>query len=260
MKQYGLILAVGALALIACSPENGNSNTESGEIEQIEYQILDGGSVHHNYVLNFTRDASGRISGITETHYILSEGEKQAEPHSTSSLTITYDDKIDNLGTIARHSDGSDYEDSFVLNDDGTIKEFSQEKNYKSTFVYDNGYLTKILGYDNYSGMDITWSNGDMVKADYSDIQYSTDPNPFANSIDFTVRALNEWYPSPLFFYAAGFFGKRTAHLFKSISDENDTFNYDYIKDKKGRIEKITLSMTSEGVSFVREQYVIHYK
>lgn len=262
MKKYILTLAAVALALIACKPDNGDSTTVAGEIDYIEHQFLAGEGaaafVHHNYVLNFNSDASGRIASITETHYIMMDPEQdKPELHSTASLAIKYDG---NSGTITRHSDGSDYEDSFVLNEDGTLKEFSQEKNYKSTYTYDNGYLTKIKGHDNYSGMEISWSNGDLVKAGDSEIQYSSDPNPFAGTIDFTVNALNEWYPSPLYFYAAGLFGKHSAHLVKSTGDANYSVTYKYVKDSKGRIEKITLSQTYNGVTTVAEQYLIHYK
>ena len=261
MKKYFLTIAAVALALIACKPENEDSTIVAGEIDFIERQIMAGSGaeafVHHNYVLNFTSDASGRVTGITETHYIIFSPGEQAEPHSTQSLTITYKG---NSGTIARHSEGSDYEDSFVLNGDGTIKEFSQEKNYTSTYTYNDGYLTKIKGHDNYSGMDITWSNGDLVKAGSSEIQYSSDPNPFAGTVDFTVNALNEWYPSPLYFYAAGLFGKHSAHLVKSTGEGEYATTYNYFKDNKGRIEKITLSQTSKGVTTVAEQYLIHYK
>lgn len=261
MKKYILTLAAVALALIACKPDNGDSTTVAGEIDYIEHQIIAGTGaqafVHHNYVLNFTSDASGRITGVAETHYIIFDPGQQPEPHSTASLSITYNG---NGGTISRHSDGTDYEDSFVLNSDGTLKEFSQEKNYKSTFTYNNGYITKIQGYDSYSGMDITWSNGDLVKAGDSVIKYSSDPNPFAGTIDFTVSALNEWYPSPLYFYAAGLFGKHSAHLVKSTGEGDYAVTYNYIKDSKGRIEKITLSTTYEGVTTIGEQYLIHYK
>lgn len=262
MKKYILTLIAVAMALVACKPDNGDSATEAGEIDYIEHQFLAGEGaaafVHHNYVLNFNSDASGRIVSITETHYIMMDQDQdKPELHSTASLAIKYKD---NSGTITRHSDGADYEDLFVLNDDGSIKEFIQEKEYKSTYKYDNGYLTQILGHDNYSGMDITWSNGDLVKAGSSEIQYSSDPNPFAGTIDFTVSALNEWYPSPLYFYAAGLFGKHSAHLVKSTGDENYTTTYDYHKDKKGRIEKITLSTSYNGETTIGEQYLIHYK
>ena len=261
MKKYILALAAATLALVACKPDNGDSTVNAGEIDYIEHQILAGSGaeafVHHNYVLNFTSDASGKITGISEAHYIIFDPGQKPEAHSTASLTINYNGQS---GTISRHSDGSDYEDLFVLNDDGSIKEFIQEKEYKSTYKYDNGYLTQILGHDQYSGMEITWSNGDLVKAGYSEIKYSSDPNPFAGTIDFTVSALNEWYPSPLYFYAAGLFGKHSAHLVKSTGDENYTTTYDYHKDKKGRIEKITLSTSYNGETTIGEQYLIHYK
>ena len=261
MKKYILAIAAVALALVACKPDNGDSTTTAGDIDYIEHQIMEGSGaeafVHHNYVLNFTSDASGRVTGISEAHYIAFNPGEQAEPHSTASLTISYNGKS---GTISRHSEGSDYEDSFVLNDDGTIKEFSQEKEYKSTYKYENGCLTQILGHDQSSSMEIAWSNGDLVKVGYSEIQYSSDANPFAGTIDFTVSALNDWYPSPLYFYAAGLFGKHSAHLVKSTGDANDSFTYKYFKDSKGRIEKITLSTTEENVTTVGEQYIIHYK
>lgn len=261
MKKYILAIAAATLALVACKPDNGDSTVNAGEIDYIEHQILAGSGaeafVHHNYVLNFTSDASGRVTSISEAHYIAFNPGEKAEPHSTQSLTITYKG---NSGTIARHSDGSDYEDSFVLNSDGTLKEFSQEKNYTSTYTYNNGYLTQIKGHDSYSGMDISWSNGDLVKAGSSEIQYSSDPNPFAGTVDFTVNALNEWYPSPLYFYAAGLFGKHSAHLVKSTGEGEYATTYNYIKDSKGRIEKITLSQTNRGVTTVAEQYLIHYK
>ena len=261
MKKYILTIAAAALALIACKPDNGDGTAVAGEIDYIERQIMAGSGaeafVHHNYVLNFTSDASGRVTGISEAHYIAFNPGEQAEPHSTASLSITYSS---NGGTIARHSDGSDYEDSFVLNSDGTLKEFSQEKKYTSTYTYNNGYITKIQGYDSYSGMDITWNNGDLVKAGDSAIQYSSDPNPFAGTIDFTASAMNEWYPSPLYFYAVGLFGKHSAHLVKSTGSGDYAVKYEYFKDSKGRIEKITLSSTYEGVVTIGEQYLIHYK
>ena len=261
MKKYIFTITAVALALIACKPDNGDETAVAGEIDFIEHQIMTGTGaeafVHHNYVLNFTSDASGRVTGISEAHYIAFNPGEKAEPHSTQSLTITYKGYS---GTISRHSEGTDYEDSFVLNDDGTIKEFSQEKEYTSTYTYNNGYLTKIQGHDSYSGMEITWSNGDLVKAGDSTIQYSSDPNPFAGSVDFTVNALNVWYPSPLYFYAAGLFGKHSAHLVKSTGEGEYATTYNYFKDNKGRIEKITLSQTSKGVTTVAEQYLIHYK
>ena len=261
MKKYILTIAAAALALIACKPDNGDGTAVAGEIDYIERQIMAGSGaeafVHHNYVLNFTSDASGRVTGISEAHYIAFNPGEQAEPHSTASLTISYNGKS---GTISRHSEGSDYEDSFVLNDDGTIKEFSQQKQYTSTYTYNNGYLTKIKGHDDYSGMDISWSNGDLVKAGSSEIQYSSDPNPFAGTVDVTVNALNEWYPSPLYFYAAGLFGKHSAHLVKSTGSGDYAVKYEYFKDSKGRIEKITLSQTNRGVTTIGEQYLIHYK
>lgn len=260
MKKYILAIAAVALALVACKPDNGDSTTTAGDIDYIEHQTLavSGANafVHHNYVLNFTSDASGRITGITETHYIIDPGQ-QPEVNSTASLTIKYDGKS---GSISRHSEGADYEDLFTLNDDGSIKEFIQEKEYKSTYKYENGCLTQILGHDQYSSMEIAWSNGDLVKAGDSAIQYSSDANPFAGTIDFTVSALNDWYPSPLYFYAAGLFGKHSAHLVESTGEGDYAVKYNYYKDSKGRIEKITLSTTYEGETTVGEQYLIHYK
>ncbi|MBQ6437008.1 MAG: hypothetical protein IJK20_00950 [Bacteroidales bacterium] len=259
MKKNLSLLCI-AMAAIACG-NDGPEGTVTGDIDYIEIQQLAGSGadafVHHNYVLNLSNDASGRINGITETHYIIFDPGAKPELHSTESLTITYNGTS---GTIARHCDGTDYEDSFVLDDAGNLKEFSQEKSYKSTYKYDNGYLVKIQGYDNYSGMDISWSGGDLVKAGDTELTYSSDPNPFADTFDLTVRPLNEWYPSPLYFYAAGFFGKHSAHLVKTIGEGDYAVTYNYFKDSKGRIEKITVSSTYEGVTSIEEQYLIHYK
>lgn len=252
-KIYFVVIAV-ATAFVACNKDNEDEGTASGIIDYIEKQELAGGDfVHHNYVINFSYDASSRIAGITETHYIIGKEGGNQEPHGKEVMVITYQG---NNATTERNSyypkDGSwalsnTENDSFTVDSEGKITQFSQGGDNTSHYVYDNGYLTKIQGHDAYSGMDISWSNGDMIKAGDSEMTYSSEENPFADTIDVTVNALNEWYPSPLYFYAVGLFGKHSAHLIKSAGGSE----YSFVKDSKGRITMVK----HESV-----QYVIHYK
>ena len=262
MKKILFIVIAVTTAFVACKKDDENGDAGTGIIDYIEKQEFSGGdSIHHNYVISFSYDASSRIAEISETHYIIDKGGKQ-EPHGKEVMVVTYKGNTASTERSSYYPKEGDWElnytynDNFTLDSDGKISQFSQEGKYTSNYEYDNGCLIKINGYDAYSGMNIEWSNGDLVKAGDSDLTYSSKAHPFADTIDITVHALNDWYPAPLYFYAAGLFGKHSAHLVESSGDTN----YTYEKDSKGRISKMIHSYTYEGKSHKTLQYVIHYK
>ena len=244
MKKIILLsLAVFSLTLWSCEKQNSDDNTpdeKTTEVKSWENAMIVGGQVHFKYVYTPTFDASGRITGVNTEHY---EGtalvEKIAETYSWNASAKTGSLK----GTDTWYDDGGStntYSQDFKLDDDLNILSMTSS-GYTSNYQYQNGYMVLYVE----QRETLEWKDGDLASItsnfNRKTFKYSSDKNPFADSVDPVFRDI---LPS---FYELGFGGKRSAHLVSEYTDEtdNDGFKYtsvcrySYKKDSQGRITEI---------------------
>lgn len=232
MKKLFLIVAAmfTAVSFSACSDDDengGGSNTSI--VSQIIQQDEDGETL----VWEFDYDNQGRITKISSDDF--------------TTLFSYVAGKVE----ITERYDGEDYVYSATLNGQGYIATLNDIDGSTSNYSYDkNGYLSKLIWGDD-GDLQCTWNNGDLIKehrtgSDPMDYNYEYTNYPAKQNIDIFAFVYGYCHvDDPEFIGAAGLVGRKSAHLIKSVTvDENISFGYEL--DGNGNPTKVTMSSEYE--------------
>ena len=202
---------------------------------------------HHQEISVPNFDANGRLTGYSREVWL----QEVEWPESGSvimhfvksvdeTVTFTYDDTAKKVSTVYKgisynyNEDCSDFSEE-PFEDDPVVMQFDENWCYVGdpllAYYYKDSYLSGI------GSKNVVWRDGDMVVCGDCDIQYGTEPNTLASTLDYSLyEALGEEY-------AFGFLGKRCAHLPIKIVDHQDGFDIinecSATKDSEGRITSL---------------------
>ena len=234
IRTWHLFAVLISVLVVSCSKDkiSGQIGDPCDQIVEVE-QYLPVGPVEWESLATYEYDSKDRLKSFGD---------------GTNTTTYTYHkDRID--ATFSNNSNVT----SYYLDAKGRIKGTSH---FDHQYTYDgNGYLTsfrspygtggQILGYVLYT---LKYENNDLIEVSTSDQSVSNKKITFQYYNEINQDLLG--YNQPLYiasvlgsresFYLvkAGFFGKQSAHLYKtlSINDVPPTGQMQYTKDAKGRI------------------------
>lgn len=249
MKKLFLIVAAlfVAVSFSACSDDedDGGGNAIS-IVSQIIQQDEDGGTM----IWKFDYDNQGRVTKMTH------EDEYTLFSYSSNYIDIT------------EHYSGNDLNYKATLNSKGyiaSITETDRETGAKNTTNYEynsNGYLIKETWTGETGYLQCTWNNGDLINehrtgTDPMDYNYEYTSHIAKQNIDLFAFMYGYCHvDDPDFLGVSGLLGKKSAHLIKSSTSQEDANNtFDYELDGNGNPIKVT--MTSEYETTI---YKILYK
>lgn len=275
--RNGVIIIISAIVLISgCGIKGGDGDmtTENKNIINTPAKILSYDyqrrqlvvAERHSYTPVF--DSVGRLVSLDymESGYcdrslvtITTRTEAYQYDDSGSTAVATADWFFYNLGDPYGYTK---VVTAIALDDEGRIQKTEiEDYSYTYKYTYNSGFL--FSSYCFYK-TEYIWSDGDLKRiitddpmGDQTvDIEYSSDANPFADSVDPVLCSLMPEY------YCFGILGRRTAHLpssyTKTSKDDVQTFLFEYSKDEKGRIDVVEMKPT-HSIQFCW-MVVIHYE
>lgn len=262
MRIKRIIITSAILLIAGCVNESIDGQNTPGRILSYDYQryslVV---AEQHSYTPLF--DNNGRLVSLdyVESGY---DGEKKK---LVNIVTYTEKYEYDYSGKTAVATAFADYynfgewlsssEIITTITFDETGRILTTEWDYPSSlsYIYNSGYLDSISS----QNTKYIWKNGDLARIindeQTVDIEYSSEINPFADSVDPVLCSLMPEY------YCMGLLGKRTEHLPSSYTITKDaevkTFLFEYKKDDKGRIEMV--KMTPDVFSQTTWRVELHY-
>nr|WP_294895043.1 hypothetical protein [uncultured Pedobacter sp.] len=169
-------------------------------------------------ITNVTYDSQGRVS-------------KVAWSDGSSFLSYTY-----NTGSITEDLNDNGYLEQtvYTLDNQSRIVRAVRGTDVDVSYSYNaEGYLSEIN--DGSDNITFEWQNGNMVESDGTTYSYYNEVAPQSYLIT-TFGEDNMYLNSSLYSY----FGKMSKNLLKTETEGQSTTTYQYEKDTKGRVNKIT--------------------
>ncbi|HTN21276.1 MAG TPA: hypothetical protein VL125_12415 [Pelobium sp.] len=214
MKKILLLAFTASVMLGACkksddTPKEEVCTTVSSYSTSYDYSP-------DTHVKNISYDSQNRISKVT---------------WSNSSLTYTY-----SASSITEDvNDGGYLEQTvYTLDDKNRIVREVRGTDVDISYFYDaEGHLSEVN--DGSETTTFEWQNGNLVECDGTTYSYYNEVAPQSYLI--TTYGVNGIYlNSSLYSY----FGKMSKNLLKTETEGQSTTTYQYEKDTKGRVNKIT--------------------
>ena len=235
-----LLAVVLCVNFTACSDddseqnENGNQSGENLKLASVTWDLNDGGT-------EYSYDAQGHISEVAEYD----------EAGELSSLsTIEY-----NSDNIVVTTDDGYHEDICSLNANGQIvKSVCTSGGYTKTAEYAynaEGYLISIYEVEYDETTNLTWENGNLIKADdgYMEKTYAYTSTPSEKGFTYLDDILIDIFPDNVYLPLlanSGYFGKVPKNLLASAAEtyqdsgDSSSWNLDYEFGDNGYVTKIS--------------------
>ena len=249
--KYVMVAFMAIISIASCKKEiNWNArldpNGNGCKLASLKADL----DVLGTYTLNFTYDASGRISKATTT-----DGQTSNYVYTANKITATDGDGnvseivLENGRAISSGSDG-------VISGGGVSYSYTRKYTYNA-----DGYLIQVKNYLNgelNTTDNLTYANGNLVKAVSVDAHLGyTETTTYVYS---TENAVNTYeIADPLSYHVdyfpGGYFGKQSKNVLlkgtaKTVDGDGDpftdavyTFGYQY--DGKGNATSVSFSVLS---------------